>query len=58
MVDGVHGNPDHAVKVVVVEHKDLPEDVIILHLPVEEIIVLVQISGRLHATTSVVQVGI
>ena len=58
MADGVHGLRDHVVKLVVVERKDLLEDVIILHLLVEEVIVLVQISGRLHATSSVVQVGI
>ena len=56
MVDGVHGNPDHVVKVAVVEYEHWLEDVVILHLPVEEVIVLVQISSGLHATAIVVLV--
>ena len=58
MVDGVHGFTDHVVKVVVVEYKHWLGDVIILHLLVEEVIVLVQISGGLHATAIVVLVRI
>ena len=41
MVDGVHGRVDHVVRHVVVEHKDVIEVVAILHLTVEEMIVLV-----------------
>ena len=40
MVDGVHGDMDHVVRHVVVEHNSVLEDVTILHLPVEEMIVL------------------
>ena len=36
MVDGVHGGMDHVVRVVVVEHNNVPEYVTILHLPVVE----------------------
>ena len=40
MVDGVHGHVGHAAGHVVVEHASVLECVIILHLPVEEAIVL------------------
>ena len=36
MVDGVHGGMEHVVSVVVVEHDNVLECVIILLLPVEE----------------------
>ena len=58
MVDGVPGYMDHVLRHVVVEHEHQPEDVIILHLPVEETIVLVQIAAKLHATTNVVLIRI
>ena len=50
MVDGVHGDMDHAVRVVVVEHNSVLEDVTILHLPVEEVIVMAQVLMLSHAT--------
>ena len=43
MVDGVHGGMDHVVRVVVVEHDNVLECVTILHLPVEEVIVMAQV---------------
>ena len=58
MVDGVPGYMDHVLRHVVAEYEHQLEDVIILHLPVEEIIVQAQISGRLHATPNVVLVRI
>ena len=41
MVDGVHGCVDYVVRHVVVEHKVVIEVVVVLHLTVEEMIVLV-----------------
>ena len=41
MVDGVHGHVIPAVRHVVLEQKGVLEDVIILHLPMEEVIVMV-----------------
>ena len=58
MVDGVPGYMNHVLRHVVVEYEYQLENVIILHLPVEETIVLVQIAARLHATTNVVLVRI
>ena len=43
MVTGVHGGMDHVVRVVVVEHDDVLEYVMILLLPVEEMIAQGQI---------------
>ena len=42
MVDGVHGGMDHVVRIVVVEHEDVLECVIILQLPVEEMVVMAE----------------
>ena len=50
MVDGAHGHMDHVVRHVVEEHKGRLEDVTILHLPVVEIVVMVQVTRRLHVT--------
>ena len=58
MVDGVPGYVDHVLRHVVEEYKHQLEDVIILHLPAEEVIVLAQISSRVHATPIVVLVRI
>ena len=49
MVDGVHGHVDHVVKHVVMEPRIVLGDVIILHLPVEEMIVLTQVLIYVHA---------
>ena len=43
MVDGVHGDMDHVVRVVVVEYNSVLEDVTIRHLPVEVVIVMAQV---------------
>ena len=48
MVDGVHGHVDHVVKHVVVEPRVVLGDVIILHLPVEEMIVPAQVLMDVH----------
>ena len=58
MVDGVPGHVNHVLRHVVVEYKHQLEGVTNLYLPVEEIIVQAQISGRLHATPNVVLVRI
>ena len=43
MVDGVHGHVGHVVQHVVMEQSNVVENVIVLYLPVEEMIVLVQV---------------
>ena len=48
MVDGVLGSVDHVVRHVVVEHKGVLEVVTILHLVVEERIVLAQVLSQDH----------
>ena len=58
MVDGVPGYMYHVLRHVGVEYKHQLEDVTDLHLPVEEIIVQAQISGRVYATPNVVLVRI
>ena len=51
MVDGVHGHHmDHVVKHVVEEHRQGLEDVTVLHLTVEEVVVMVQVTSRLYVT--------
>ena len=42
MVDGVHYHVDHVVRYVMVDYEDVLDNVIILHLTVEEAIVLAQ----------------
>ena len=42
MVDGVHGDMEHVVRVVVVGQDSVLECVTILHHPVEEVIVMAQ----------------
>ena len=42
MVDGVHGHVDHVMEHVV-EQSRVKENAIILYLPVEEMVVLVQV---------------
>jgi len=57
MVDGVHGYlMDHAVRHVVMEHEGGLEIVTILHLPVEEMIVVAVMLAMLHVTTIAVLV--
>ena len=58
MVDGVPGHMDHVLSHVVAEHEHQLEDVTILRLPVKEIVVVVQILSRVHATLNVVLVRI
>ena len=54
MVDGDHGHVmGHAVRHVVVEHKNGLEDVTILHLPVKEMIVRAIISKELHVVLAI-----
>ena len=54
MVDGVHGHVmGHAVRHVVVEHKDGLEDVTIPYLPVKEMIVRAMISKESHVVLAV-----
>ena len=55
MVDGVLGYVDHVVSHVMVEHRFVLEDVIILHLSVEETTVLAQVLIDVHAL-SIIQV--
>ena len=57
MVDGVLRCVDHAVRHVVAEHKIVLEVVVILHLIVEEMIVMVQVLLRILATHSAVLVS-
>ena len=56
MVVGAHRYQDHVVRVVVVEHKHQLEHVMILHLPVEEIIVLGQVLTRVNVILNAVLV--
>ena len=56
MVDGVLGCVDHVVRHVVVEHETVLELVPILHLTVEERIVLVQQLSQDHVQIFVVLV--
>ena len=57
MVDGVHGDLDHVVGHVVEEHSKLLENVIILHLPVEEkTAVVLLVPTRVYVTILVVVV--
>jgi len=54
MVDGVHGHMmGHAVRHVIVEHKNGLEGVIILHLPVKETIVRAMILKRSHVVLAI-----
>ena len=48
MVYGVHGLVGHVVGHVVKEHKVVLEDVVILHIPVEEEIALVEVLNTIH----------
>ena len=48
MVDGAHGHVSHVVRHVVGEQRIVLENVIILHLPVEEMIVLAQVLKEGH----------
>ena len=57
MVDGVHGYMVHVVRHVVVEHSKLLENVMILHLHVEEITAVVMVPTRIHVAIIVVVVS-
>ena len=54
MEDGVHGHVGHAVIYAVLEKGVVPEHVTILHLLVEEMIVMVQVLKNSFAPISIV----